>query len=319
MKAQIFHLKKSQDDLVSALKVLLAQHIYRGIDLEPLGIGADYNEHSDQIEHEYCNRFLSLFKASLIPADDLAILVEDGAGKSWYMGAYRPSNDRHFLRLFNSGMHKVFPAIAIMGRMVMMPREVGDAFDTSREFRWFVKPRDLEGVVLVDFQDPSSVEDGVRQVGEQIMLDIRKLCRRHMLFRNVKRPDFDELGTLLHVSRIYLEENRDRITAPGAEFVCEIVSGSAKRGADSEVVLKVSYHGEKSLGYVGLSVNAPFEVIRDPVKQALEFRRGKTETQVRFKVTPKTPPYCPLEAQFTMDETDAIAAGSVPLILDVQP
>ncbi len=78
---------------------------------------------------------------------------------------------------------------------------------------------------------------------------------------------------------------------------------------------------EEPLGRVCLYVHAPFEVIKNPVKEVLEFPGGKTEPrQIRFKVKPKTSPFCPLEALFTLDETLRVAAPfPIPLILDVQP
>ncbi len=158
-------------------------------------------------------------------------------------------------------------------------------------------------------------------MADQLRTDITKLCKRHMLVRKIKTPDFTELGRLLDVAPEYLETYRDKITAPSANLSCSIKSGATKLGSDSEVVLEVSYDSEEPLGRVCLYVHAPDEVIENPIKKTLDFRSGKTEPQqIRFKVKPKTSPFCPLEALFTMDETLRVAAPfPIPLILDVQP
>jgi len=288
--------------------------------VENLEISDDYNKYSNDYEHERCRSFLRLFKASMIRVDDFAISVADGSGRWYYLGGvYR--NERYQLELFHTSMKSVFPAVAIMGRMVMMPHNVGDAFEKSRLFAWFVKPQDLGGVVLADFEHPDSVEDGIRQVGDQVRTDITKLCKRHMLFRNIKTPDFKELGQLLDVAPEYLETHEDEITAPSAKLSSSIVSGATKLGAASEVALEVNYSSEEPLGRVCLYVRAPFEVIENPIRELLEFPGGKRESRrIRFKVKPKTSPYCPLEALFTVDETRGVAAPfPIPLILDVRP
>ena len=142
-----------------------------------------------------------------------------------------------------------------------------------------------------------------------------------MLVRKIKTPDFEELGKLLDVAPEYLEKHRKEIITPSAELHCEIVSGATKLGVNSEVALQVSYDSEEPLGRVFLDVRAPFKVIEKPIKRTFEFLGGKSEPQrIPFKVKPKTSPFCPLEAVFTVDETRGVAAPfPIPLILDVQP
>jgi hypothetical protein len=316
MNAQLFCLKSQQSAAVK-IEALLRRYIFDSIEIERLEIGDDYGQHSSYKEHDHCRSFLSLFKASMIRVDDFSIAVADVSGRWYYMGGVR---ERYQLELFHTSMKSVFPAVAIMGRMVMMPRKVGDAFEKSRLFPWFAKPRDLEGVVLADFQHPDLVEDAIRLVADQLRADVTKLCQRHMLFRNSRIPDFKELGQLLGVAPEYLERHREDIILPSVKLRCRLVSGPVKLDADSEVALEVSYDSSEPLGRVCLYVNGPFDVIETFIREVFEFPGGKHESrQVRFKIKPKTLPYCPLEALFTVDETRGVSAPfPIPLILDVQ-
>ena len=318
MNAQIFCLK-SQRKATDRIEALLRRHVFPEIGVDRLEISDDYNTHSDENEHKYCRRFLRLFKASIVKVDDFAIVVADGKGRWYYMGgSYK--DEPYLLELFNKSMPSVFPAVAIMDRMVMMPRNVGEAFEKSRAFSWFVKPRDLEGMVLADFQHADSVDEGMRQIGLQLRSDIAKLCRRHMLVRKIETPDFVELGQLLGLDTQYLELHRGEIVAPFARLSSRIVSGAAKIRMPSRVVLEIRYDSQEPLGKVCVRVNAPGGTLVKPVMAAFSFPGGKSDPQqIQFDVAPRTTPYCPLEVFFSMDEAQPVAAPfPIPLILDVQ-
>ena len=320
MNAQIFYLK-SQVTTDRKIATLLRKHVFQGMTVDELEISDNYKAKSNEKEDERFRRFLRLFKASMHWVDDRVhdfdIVITDDSGKWGYAGgkALQHQDERYQLELFRASMGKVFPAVAIMDRMVMMPREVDDAFEKSRSVVWF-----LGGVVLADFQNSDSIDDSIRQVGNQLKTHIAKLCRSHMLARKIMMPDFEELWQLLRVAPEYLETLRGELTAPSAKLSCSIVSGAAKKGINSEVALEVSYDLEEPLGRVFLDVRAPCGVIEKPIKETFVFPGGKTEPRpIRFKVKPNTSPFCPLEAQFTVDDTLWIAAPfPIPLILDVQ-
>jgi hypothetical protein len=218
MNAQIFCLK-SQKKIAEEIETLLKRHIFDEIRVSRL----ELSENPAEQDRQYCQSFLKLFKASMIKVDDFAILVADGKGRWYYMGgAYQ--DEPFLLELFQQSMTSLFPAVAIMNRMVMLPHNVGSAFERSRVFPWFVKPRDLDGAVLTDFRHGDAVAEGIRQVGAQLKSDIAKLCKRHMLMRKIKTPDFTDLGLLLDVHPKYLELHRSDILAPAVNLTARVVS-----------------------------------------------------------------------------------------------
>ncbi len=87
MKAQIFSLR-SQKNGVTMIEALLRKHFFENIEIERFEIGDDYGRHSSNNEHDYCRKFLSLFKASMIRVDDFAIAVADVSGRWYYMGGF---------------------------------------------------------------------------------------------------------------------------------------------------------------------------------------------------------------------------------------
>jgi len=317
MNAQIFCLR-SQKKMAEDIEGLLRRHIFDEIRILRLEISDDYCRSPGERDHEYCRLFLKFFKASMIKVDDFAILVADGRGRWYYMGgAYQ--DEPYLLELFQQSMTSVFPAVAIMNRMVILPHDIGTAFEKSRVFPWFVKPRDLEGAVLTDFRHRDSLEEGIRQVGLQLKTDIAKLCKRHMLVRKIKTPDFTEFGLLLDVHPKYLEVHSAEIVTPAATLSARAVSGPVQAGKTSKVRLEIQYEAETPLPLVFVTVNAPAGTLKSHAAYTLAFPEGKTATQsIEFEVVPKTRPYCPLEVQFGLDEKHSSSASfPFPIILDV--
>jgi hypothetical protein len=318
MNAQIFCLE-SQRPIAEEIKRLLERYVFDQISVDYLSISDDYSRSPSARDHENCRSFLRLFKASMISVDDFVIVVTDGKGRWYYMGGYY-RNEPYLLELLQDAMTSIFPAVAIMNRMVLLPYGVGDAFEKTRVFPWFVKPRDLGGVVLADFRHSDSVADAIRQVGVQLKSDIAKLCKRHMLFRKILTPDFHELQQLLGVNLRYLELNRADLAAPSANLRSRIVSGAVRIGRTSKVVLEVHYESGAPSGIVIVKVNAPSGTLKAPVAATLDLSSGNGSRRIEFDVTPKTGPYCPLEVLYSIDETQAASAPfPLPLVLDVEP
>jgi hypothetical protein len=317
-KAHIYSLE-SQAQIAEDLGRLLKCHVYDQISVQQHFISNQYSRSPRPTDHENCRAFLKLFKASMISVDDFAIVVTDGQGRWYYMGDYY-YNEPYLLELLQSAMTSLFPAVAIMNRMVLLPHDVGEAFEKSRVFPWFVRPRDLAGVALADFRHADSIEDAVRQVGAQLKNDIAKLCKRHMLFRKIASPDFHELERLLGVSKDYLERHRADLISPSANLRARIVSGAARLGKSSRIVLEVDYEPEHLSGTVIVKVTAPSGVLDLPVAATLDLSNGLRTQLLEFKVTTKTGPYCPLEVQYLMDDTLAVSAPfPLPLVLEVEP
>jgi len=317
VKGEIFCLE-SQKSVAEELEVLLKRHVFQEISIDRLEVSDNYSRRPGSRDHEYFRSFLKLFKASMIRVDDFAIVVTDGKGSWYYMGGYY-SNEPYLLELFEDSIGAIFPAVAVMDRMVLMPYDVGDAFAKSRVFPWFVKPRDLGGVVLADFRHADSVTEAIRQVAVQIKNDVAKLCKRHMHLRKLQAPDFIELADLLSVNRRYLELHRAEIVPPSARLSSQIISGPVRMDVSSKVVLEVRYESKDPLPFVIVNVNAPTGTLSAPVAAALSFSGRRAAHRIEFDVVPKTRPFCPLEVLFTIDECHTTSAPfPLPMMLDVE-
>jgi len=315
MNAQVFYLE-SQEDLYRRISSLLKRHIFddEGVDIDRRTIKDD--DYTSEEGQEY----LRLLKASMISTHDFTLLVEDSEGGWSYMGYDTIPKGARLLRVLRKSIGSVFPAVAVMDRLVMVPKGIHDAL-TAENFTWMLKPLEMGGVLLVDFEEPNSVGDGARQVGIRLGIDIAKLCRRHMLMNRSLSPNFEALSQLVRIEKKYFERHREKILECMVKLRPEIVSGPARLGKLSGVIVDIRNESKQDLEDVRVQVRAPKGALAAPVVKTLDFRAGGEAAQrIQFEILPNAVPYCPLEVRFDTSETSLLYAPfSAPLILNVIP
>ena len=316
MNARIFSLpNQAQHELNWEIPSLLRRYLYEDIQVLSSSM-TDY-------DLDAARSYLRLLRSSMIRADDFRIAVEESNKHFWYLG-YEPSDwYRAALKLPREKMSSLFPAVAVLDRMVMLPQEIQGAFDSSRELAFFPRPLDLQGVLLVDFKDERAVREAVRQVGVEIKDEIAKLCRRYMFVNNLKteRPDFCELAGMLKVDQRFLEHHRQEIFRHSVKLTPRIVSGPARLLRKSKVVLEIQNESEDELREVTVQVRAPSDSLKTAISEYLDFSPGQARIQkIQFEVVPSTCPYCPLEVRFIPNEVNlnlTYTPFPIPAILDV--
>jgi hypothetical protein len=323
MKAKIFYLSDEQraragkrDALAAELAGLLRKHIYSGIEVEELPVLDCDPEKAGGNAPAIAREYFDLLQASMVKVNDFCISVEDPEGSPWYMGYEGPVA----VTLRKELLDSVLPAVAVMGRMVMLPQRIQDALDCPMGFTCFPKPLDVQGVVLVDFRDAKSKLSAVQQVEEQLSSDIVRLCRRYMSVNKIHQPEFDEtLAEMIGADRDYLESHRDEILTVSVELEPKVVSGPVRLGQRSRVEIEIRKPPEKALGPVRVQVAGPLDAMPAPFVAELNFSaEGEAAQRIEFEVTAQAPPFCPLEVIFEPGEVaDACPPFPIPVILDV--
>jgi hypothetical protein len=322
MKAEIFFLA-SQQESSGEIESLLRRYVFDRLQVERRAISDDYGRASNSQEHEHSKLYFRFLRASMVRVDELNIVVADDQGNWCYLGGERAGygevKGTNFLKLFHASMASAFPAIAIMDRMVMVPHDIHEAFEKTREFSWFLRPLYLGGVLLVDFRNPESVREAARQVGIRLKEETATLCRRHMLTRRIPTPDFKDLARLLKIDREFLELHRDEMLASAAKLTPRIVSGPAQLEKLSRVILEIQNESDQTFDRVHVQVRGPSGTLKAPVVETLDFPAGDEGTRrIQFEVLPKASPYCPLEVFFSLNETNQrFASFPIPVIVDV--
>jgi hypothetical protein len=314
LKAQIFSLK-GQTSLCDDIQDLLRENLYRKIKIE-----------QEVFDDEDWNRaavlkmgrtYFRLLTASMVRVDDFCLEVENSLGKWGYWG-YTGERGEYFVRLGDRMRTKVFPSVAVMDRMVMVPTGIHDAFDMPGGFSYLFRPLDLHGVLLVDFDDRKAIEYAVLKVAAQLSREIVTIGRRHMYVRDIRTPDLADLSELLHVAGDYLGRLEAEIVKPVPKLALDVTGDPVRLEAWSPVTLDVRNESGYALGAVRAQIRGPRNTLRRPIAQYLDFSSGAAEDRtLRFEVRAQAAPFCPLEVMFLSDDMAQGFTFPIPLILDV--
>lgn len=311
MKAEIFYFNNSiQQKQCVEIASALRRHVYKQISPSEFVIKVD-----DKKADKHLKRYLNLLKASTIKTSNFDIVIRDDRWKNYsYMGGHKTSPG-HYLQLFHRSMPAIFPAVIVWNRLMMVPQNMHEAVE-DHNVNWFLKPLDQEGVVLVDFQDKKAIDKAAEQVGLQLKQEIGKLCSRYMLARKILNPDFEELAGLLEIDVGYLEENRSAVMNAIVQLVLINTPDPVTLGESSDVTLELRNESENAYGSVHVRIRAPKDTVIVPESQFIEFSKAQ-KAVLKFKVTAKRGPFCPLEILFNLYDSQDAAPFPLPVMLRV--
>jgi hypothetical protein len=313
VKAQVFTLSAQEALRLAIAKSLrsiyddveIQHHIYEN---DPRRIGQKY---------------LDMLRASAIGVGTFTVEVEDQFGYWRYWDYLVSDVERadHFLRLPHEAKERIFPGVAIINRMVIVPQGMRDALDVPSDFVYLLKPLDLQGVLTVDFAAKNAVSDAVTRVGAEVRREIVSLARRQMATHRIPSPDFEYLSILLDVHIRFLRDLRDEIQTPSPRLTVEIASGPALLNRISPVEIEVANESKHPAGFVDIQVRAPFNGVYEPPTRytdRLDFSSSATNRHtMAIEILPRTTPYCPLEVLFVFEESVDAITFPIPLIVDV--
>jgi predicted RNA-binding Zn ribbon-like protein len=338
LKAQIFSLK-DQAELYERLKASLKRELYEDIQVtnEVYDLAAYLPTSAADASHvdvlKIGRSYLELLRASMLRTAIFTLAVQH-ASDNWGYWDYEDDAKRAAYSLkahyAPGGAAKLFPAVAVMDRMVMVPEGSHDAFDTPAAFSYLLRPLHLRGLLYVDFGNEEAIARAIRQVRTLIRSEIVSYGRRHMARYRTPTPNTQALAELLDVDNAFIEGLREEIMRPTPALAAEAVSAPelevdevserVRLNEASLVTLKIRNTAQGAVGVVNVQVRAPTGVMREPpgrFSKWLDFSSGKAADQtVNFTVVPKAP-YCPLEVLFLFDEASQAASFPRPVILEV--
>lgn len=313
MKAQIFSLKR-QASLRRDIEDLLQENLYRKIEVKNRIV--DKKDWDRRAGLKIGRAYFRLLAASMVRVDDFSLEVENSLGRWGYWG-YTGERGEYFVRLGDQMRAKVFPSVAIMDRMVMVPDGIHEAFDVPTGFSYLFRPLDLHGVLLVDFDDRKAIQDAVVKVADQLAREFVTIGRRHMYVRDIRTPDLADLSKLLHVAEDYLGRLEAEIIRPVPRLDLAVTGEPVRLDEWCPVTLEVRNASDHPLGAVRAQVRGPRNTMQGPMAQYLDFSGDAGDRTLRFEVRAQAAPFCPLEVMFLSDDIAQGFTFPIPLILDV--
>ena len=311
MKATIFSLP-TQEKLFRAIRGLLRDCLYRNLDIEHIV----YDDKDRPAAKQSGGAYLELLRASTIGVNDFVIEAQDDSGNWGYYWDDWNVIGKSFLRLNHSSRESVFPGVAIMDRMVMLPAGIHQAIDTPSTFSFLLRPVDLQGVLLVDFSDEEAIRRAIQEAASRFKSEIVSLARRHMHVEADQSPDLESLSDLIGVEEEFIQGLREEIVKPLGRLTVVATSPPARLLKKSHVTLEIRNEFEGGPEWARVQVRGPR--MTKAVIRYVDFPPNKPRQRtVEFDIIPGAAPYCPLEILISGTNDDP--RPPIPLIIDVIP
>lgn len=334
MKVEIFYIKDSQQELYENISRMIRRIIYFDVSIVGYAIERDYRVRPGDEEttmHKHASRYLELLKLSIlrIRNEDFDVVVWDDDDTYYYYLGGKFLETMNFLNLYQRYADKIFPAIAIMNHMSLLPEQISSAFDMSEStyqpsagsqpFSWCPKPLEADGVSLVNFHSEVDIANGLIGVSRYLKSSFSRICSRHMIVRGIDKPDFDELAGLLDVPKDFLKENQIDIVKPFVTVKITPETPLVYASRDNEVKFIVDMHASTSVESAILKISSPADVLRSDAYFLLSFNSTDHKSvPISFIVNPKTPPFLPLEFSFSIDSSiNDFTPPPIPVFIEV--
>jgi hypothetical protein len=299
MKAKIFLLKQTQDPLYEKLKRLL-RDTFKEIDVRDIRIDEGYNEHSHEC-HEHARDYLHLLRESAIPPVFDIKVTNDFRDQWCYMGDGRATTTNKLLSILQGQLKYIFPAVAVMGRMILVPQAMNTILQSNSDLRIQLKPCGSTGSPFANFDNDDEIRSMIQEAAKKLKLEVAQFCATQMLMRRLARPDFTDVVKQLEVSDAYLKHYEHDLISPLARSDLKILGAPVPAGRSSRVVLEMSNDSDVTLRGIRVEIRGPSSSMRAPATRHLDLSPHQ-KSLIEFEIKPATYPFCPLEISLAVDE-----------------
>lgn len=297
MKAEVFYTSGQEED-VHRIQKLLQLRIHHSIDVTPHFVVSRAYENNYE-RHALATRYVKLLQASIPPHKALRLGVTSLSPYGFYVYSI------YFERFYSiQGFSPLFPAVAIHGRMVMVPSLLSKSLLGVEDLSLFL-PLHTGGVIEVDFNNSVALQEALTKVSRMLQTDIAQELMAHMSFK--KDSDPRALAQEWGVDRGFIETalaSRARESTLYDRLSCELDRESLRLGRWSRFGLRIRNNSEIHLPHLEVEIRGPVQ-IRPSRLEANVPARGHQELAIALK--PEELGDFPLEIRFLLPEDHLLA------------
>lgn len=298
MKVEIFYTSE-QEEIERAIRRLLASRI------SPILAPRSYLIHGlgDQIEavqmrHEFAARYLKLLQASVLPLKQLNVFLTGPISYGFYAVSYYHGR----VISFQSGFRSLLPAVAIQDRMVLVPHDLGKSLTGTEELLSLFRPLEMEGVIEVNFEDPSALEGAVTKVAQKVRSDMIEELRAYASYRPREEINFAKLAQDLGIDWRFIKDTlqaRVRESTFYNQLSCRIDRQELPLGRWTKVTLTIENTSELGLSGLTVEISGPVQIL--PRRLQTDIVPQSTQ-ELTISIRPEDLGDFPLEVVFFLPE-----------------
>lgn len=292
MKAKVYYLKSSQQDLCKELVKFLKKYIYTDITIDFIDIADQYNKNSPPEMHLKVQNYITHLKEFIPKTGDAYFYLEQEYG-GYYMGTEHPhsqSSTNEVIILKHRFFSYLFPGIVIMDQLRMVPSNITEYLRrTNVRHLQILKHPHIGGPMLVDYNNPKQLSSGFEQLDTKIkgeifhyMLDLSKRDE-------VTEPNFDIVSKNLDIDLSYFKKNEKEFIINKYNFsvnvsICEDLQ------INELTVIELNIESNFDCRNCSYAIKAPANTLKSNSNGVIDQRQ-----RITIEVEPKTGPFIPLE------------------------
>jgi|WetSurMetagenome_2_1015567.scaffolds.fasta_scaffold133918_2 hypothetical protein len=331
MKAKVFYIAGDQDKIFKDLAHLL-RNVYENIQVVGYPIDKNVGRTTWNKElHANCEEYVRLLRKAVLTINDFSIVLKQRQDPAnWFYLGYEYNKSESlftkYLELYNDKIVSIFPSVAILNRMIILPKGISDLFAKEKfrdaKFDYLFKPFELQGVRLIDFEykNPEEIKDHFIDIHNQLKNEIKQYFARYNQQVSVPKPDLGRLFELLDIDSSYFLLNKKEFETQNINFDIVTKSSSLRVNSKSKVKLRIENksHGIK-INSVNLELTGPKDCLNAPISKSIVFDKTTHSCEVEFEIKPITSPWLPIELKFTPAEpVQNVNFFPIPHILNVE-
>lgn len=222
-------------------------------------------------------------------------------------GLYRTIDYRHFDRMHGLGLF--LPALAIRGRMVLVPKGQNKELETMGPNEPPPPPPLERGVIEVDFRNPAEVEQAFIRIGEELRRELRQELAAYQSFHLSDEVDFDAVSAHLGVPPSLLR-HAIREESGARELIYHQLRCTAEPAwvitdVQTRMSLRIHNPSKIDLGRLRVQVRGPRSGLEiNPERVSVELPAGAS-VRADFSVVATRPGEFAIEVLFLDADADA--------------
>jgi hypothetical protein len=299
MNAEIFFHPEGEP-APQTIASLLAKYIHPSINVKILQAG---DRHKIWPEgYEQAGRYVKLLLAAVPPGREFAMGVKD-IPYGFYMYSNYFGQSRSFQ---GSDARVLFPAVAVNGRMVLVPENLVSRL-TSAEGMALFRPLEAGGLAEVDFAQPELLGKAIQKVGDLLRADAVEMVRRYVTYSSHANQDLKQVAANLGFDDVpFLEDamkqQAHRHTFYG-QLTCQFSRTAFPMKRWTRVTITIKNSSDVGLSSLFVDFRGPIRIRPERVATDV-LANGSAEIDVAIK--PEDEGEFPLEVAFTLAEDRAL-------------
>lgn len=305
MKAEVFYYGGEAPTVVNRIAERLSRHLFEGIQVVSTAIESSRGDRQLMANmHHSAERYVRLLLAATPVHMGLRLHVSNLIVYGFYVyGSY-------FGRITRFEQHefrKLFPAIAIQDRMVLVSEQLGHELTGGHQGGLF-RAIDMGGVLQINFDDPEQLDAAILTVRDALRVEVVQAVRQYLSYRAGGSANADTAAEELGLDPGFVREALNELVGSSDSYkqvTCEFAPVGLALNRWTRVTITIRNESNVALDDLVVQVSGPVRI--RPGRSVANVPANGT-AQLDIAMFPEEPGDFPVEVTFVLPSDVLVSA-----------